>query len=371
MFYTKYGKTFEQTVLDELLFGDNELSWTHIDRVRGTVTRWTDTVPFDFDTQSAINHLILFNKTFSELEASNKESLYRSFKIPKHSGGYRNIDAPNDTLMLALRTLAKLLKNDFNALHHTAAYAYVEGRCPVDAVRKHQSFGSNWFLKTDFSNFFGSITLNFTLEILKLIFPFNLVLSDPIGKDELTKALSLCFLNGGLPQGTPISPMLTNLIMIPIDHYLNNELSQRAFVYTRYADDITISAIENFNKNTVLKIIDDAIRKYNAPFVLNHKKTRYAAKAGPNWNLGVMLNKDNQITVGHKKKKYFKAALCSFIMDYKNNIQWDPGDVMELSGTISYYRSVEKDYFDHIIDHYNEKFGTDIMKILREAMHNN
>ncbi|MCL2052843.1 MAG: hypothetical protein FWG90_00155 [Oscillospiraceae bacterium] len=46
------------------------------------------------------------------------------------------------------------------------------------------------------------------------------------GVIELQKALSLCFSNGGLPQGTPISPFITNVMMIPLDHKLSNSLRQ-------------------------------------------------------------------------------------------------------------------------------------------------
>ena len=54
---------------------------------------------------------------------------------------------------MALRTLKAILETDFGALHHTSAFAYVKGRCTLDAARKHQQNESRWFLHTDFSNF--------------------------------------------------------------------------------------------------------------------------------------------------------------------------------------------------------------------------
>lgn len=369
MFYTVYEKNFDQFFLDTILFGNNEVVLRLENNKRSTITRWLDSPPVtNFSLERAITVLKKFNHEFQDLHSADRKTLYRSFKIPKHSGGYRPIDAPNDRLMTALRTLASILKGEFGALYHTAAYAYVEGRCPVDAVKKHQSFDSKWFLKTDFSNFFGSITPEFVEKMLGLIYPFNIMMDSEEGKSELTKAMDLCFLNGGLPQGTPISPMLTNLVMIPIDHFLNSVLSPRAFVYTRYADDITVSAVEKFDPNLVTNAIKEALKKYDAPFHLNTKKTKFVSKAGSNWNLGVMLNKDNNITVGHLKKKYFKAALCSFITDKKNGVNWDPEDVMELAGTLSYYRSVEKEYFDYVIKHYNQKFHVNTMALLTQAV---
>ena len=80
--------------------------------------------------------------------------------------------------------------------------------------------------------------------MLSKIFPFSEMVKYPYGRDELQKALSLCFLNNGLPQGTPISPFITNVMMIAIDHKISKTLrdfDSRRFVYTRYADDLLIS----------------------------------------------------------------------------------------------------------------------------------
>lgn len=370
MYYTKirtkndYQLTWEDIIenIEPTFDAEND------DSVCSTITRITKNTPdTNFSLVKTIDNLRSFNELSDALVKAQKHSLYNTFKIPKRSGGYRTINAPKDSLMLALRNLKHIFEKDCQALYHTAAYAYVKGRCPVDAVKKHQKFGSNWFLKTDFSDFFGSINPEFTIKMLSQIYPFNMIIEDPEGKKELRKALDLCFLDGGLPQGTPISPLLTNLIMIPIDHRLNQLLVPKAFVYTRYADDITVSAVEKFDYSKVVKLIDYVLKEFDAPFVIKPSKTRFAAKAGPNWNLGVMLNKDNKVTVGHMKKKYFKAALCNFICDQKNGTSWCLEDVQELAGTLAYYHSVEKDYFDYVIRHYNEKFKVDSIALLKSA----
>ena len=129
-----------------------------------------------------------------------------------------------------------------------------------------------------------------------------------------------------------------------------------------------IKAVEKFDYTKVVKIINGVLKEFKAPYVIKPEKTRFAAKAGPNWNLGVMLNKDNNITVGHRKKKYFKAALCNFVCDQKNGIQWLIDDVLELHGTLAYYESVEPDYFNYLIRHYNQKFKVDCIDLLKNAM---
>ncbi len=188
---------------------DTEVKSRHITN-GSTMTRYVENIKPEllekFDIHRMIQTLAEFNATHSKLFEADRKSLYREFHIPKKTGGLRKIDAPNDELMTALRDLKLILETQFNALYHTAAYAYIKGRCTIDAVKRHQANESKWFLKTDFSNFFGSTTPEFLNRMLSMIFPFSEVVKDFNGKTELEKALSLAFLDGGLPQGTPISP---------------------------------------------------------------------------------------------------------------------------------------------------------------------
>lgn len=304
-----------------------------------------------------ISCLERFNLRWKELiDIHDKASLYHSFKIPKHSGGLRQIDAPNDELKCALSELKLLFETKFFALYHTCAFAYVKHRNTIAAVQRHQYNNSRWFLKEDCKNFFGNTTLDFTMKQLAMIFPFCEVVKDINGKKQLELALSLCFLNGGLPQGTPISPMLTNLIMIPIDYtiakYLREE--KQHYVYTRYADDMDISSYESFEFKKIEQAIINIFKEFGAPFSLNQEKTHYGSSAGRNWLFGLMLNKDNKITIGHQKKKQFKVMLYSLLTDKSN---WQVDDAQAFQGIMAYYESVEKDYVKDIVSTYEKKYG--------------
>lgn len=117
-------------------------------------------------------------------------------------------------------------------------------------------------------------------------------------------------------------------------------------------------------KERMSDFVNQVLADVKAPFHVNEAKTRYGSRKGSNWNLGVMLNKDNNITVGHMKKKHFKAALCNFICDYQHGKSWNPEEIMTLRGQLSYYRSVEADYFNYVVRHMNEKFHTDVERIM-------
>lgn len=372
----KQSPRYHQMTLEEFYFPEKRSHQTYVDQnetntrtyaVENVSARFLDTV----NVPSLIRILKQFNTSTEELRKSPRKDLYRTFYIPKKSGGLRKIDAPNDDLMETLRKLKLIFERDFGALYHTSAFAYVKGRSPLDAVKRHQQNESRWFLKLDLHNFFGSTTLDFVMRQLSMVFPFSEVIRQPDGETELRKALDLAFLNGVLPQGTPISPLITNVMMIPIDYTLSNGLRKHKnkFVETRYADDFTISSMYDFSVQEVKEFVVRTLSEFNAPFRLNDEKTRYGSSSGSNWNLGVMLNKDNQITIGYKNKRRFKAMLSSFVVDTTSGNKWDPHDVQVLDGYMNYYKNVEGQPIQDLIDHIGEKYHVNIKQMIRAELH--
>lgn len=363
--------TWEDVIADKVVLNDFSLDNSNS---TATITRKYETIDKAVLDKINVPEMIAWLRQFNEenkaLFAKDRKSLYYSFKIPKATGGFRQIDAPNDELQDALRKLVRFISDDCGLLYHTAAFAYVKGRSIIDCVKKHQSNNSNWFLKTDFSGFFPSTTLDFTMKMLSMVFPLSEICKVQEGYNELKKAISLGFLNGGLPQGTALSPFLTNWISIPVDYRLFNELAHRKIVYSRYADDMHISAQECFPYRDIIKLINDVLKEFDAPWTIKQEKTHFGKKAGrsANWCLGLLLNKDNDITVSAKKKNYFKAALCSFILDTKNGKFWDIGDVMHLRGQLSYYTMVEPEYFKKIIETQSKKWDVDVNKMFKQYL---
>ena len=367
---------YHQITLEELLFSPsipnplitkNE-SNTRTYLVEGEVSeRLLRTVHVD----GLITRLHKFNEMTAALREQDRRSLYNSFKIPKRTGGMRRIDAPNDDLMNALRVLKTIFERDFKALYHTSAFAYVRNRSTIDAVKRHQTNRSRWFLKMDLHDFFGSTTPEFLMRMLSMVFPFSEVVKRDDGRQELHTALSLAFLNGGLPQGTPISPLLTNIMMIPIDYKLSNTLNNldgTKFVYTRYADDFIISSRKFFSKDRIQALVVDTLHEFGAPFSINREKTRYGSSAGSNWNLGVMLNKDNEITVGSQRKRQFKTALFNYIKDKEAGVRWSAEDLYTIQGQYSYYHMVEPKAFEDIVATLNKKHRVNVLQSIKNDL---
>ena len=380
MFYITVPQSpvYRQMTLDELLFSDDikpiiinsNTSNTKTYEVEEISDRFSDNI----EPWKLLSILKNFNEKYEALRNHTPRSdLYYSFHIPKRSGGLRKIDAPNDDLKTALRELKEIFETDFKALYHTSAFAYIKKRSTIHAVKRHQQNESKWFGKFDLSNFFGSTTIDFTLKMLSHIFPFSEVMRYDEGKIAMKDALDIAFLDGGLPQGTPISPLLTNIIMIPIDFKLYNGLrdfERQSFVYTRYADDFLVSSRYDFDVKKIEKFIVDTLASFGAPFTINQKKTRYGSSSGRNWNLGVMLTKDNTITVGHKKKKQFQTMLAAYIMDNKNGKHWDKSDVQVLEGYRSYFKMVEGEAIDRMVSHVAGKFDVDVVAMIKQDLSN-
>ena len=366
---------YHQMTLEEFLFQNFQAQTILNTNVSNTRTYAYETVSEHFtsriDTDALIRKLVRFNDQTEALRAQERSTLYETFHIPKKSGGLRRIDAPKPELMNALRNLKTIFEEDFHALYHTSAFAYVKNRCTVDAVKRHQKNNSKWFGKLDLHDFFGSTTLDYVIKMFSMVFPFSEIVKFPNGEAELRKALDLAFLNGGLPQGTPLSPLITNVMMIPVDYKIANafrDFDKQRFIYTRYADDFIISSKVDFDVHRVEKLVVDTLHEFGAPFTINASKTRYGSSAGRNWNLGVMLNKDNEITVGHKKKLQFQSMLYNYITDKRKGISWPREDIQTMQGLHSYYRMVEPETIDAIVKHTNEKMETDVLRLIKDDL---
>lgn len=374
MYYitVKQPPMYHQMTLEEFLFNTEVQSQIVNPNMTNTRTYEVETVSDRFletiNVGRLITKLVQFNDSVESLREIPRHELYHTFHIPKKSGGLRKIDAPNAELMDALRRLKTIFEEDFHALYHTSAFAYVKNRSTLDAVKRHQANESKWFGKYDLSNFFGSTTLEYVMYMFSMVFPFSEVMKHEIGRNMLRDALELAFLDGVLPQGTPLSPLITNVMMIPVDYKLANtfrEYNHQRFVYTRYADDFLISSKYQFSFREIESTIVSILSEFNAPFTIKSEKTRYGSSAGSNWNLGVMLNKDNEITVGYKKKRQFQAMLTSYVKDRQNGRPWDRYDIQVMEGLRNYYRMVEKETIDAMIKHLSTKLGVDIVSLIK------
>lgn len=302
-----------------------------------------------------------FDKLIDYLEPFLKEfninEMYSTFQIPKKTGGLRTINAPNTHLKNILTIIKNVLEEQIKCLPHSAAHAYIPHLSTQTALKQHQQNKSQYFLKLDLKDFFNSCTEEIFVKNISELYPFCLFTDI---KEKLKKLFKVCSLNGSLPQGSPVSPYLSNLIMVPIDYAITLICNKKNLVYTRYADDLLISGTQHFDWKAIEMLISKII-----PFKINKEKTRYGRRSGRNWNLGLMLNKDNNITIGHKKKRLLKAKLNNFIHTHETTCY---EEAAQLLGELSYLGQIEPEYYNYIIRKFNLKYNIDTLQLLKNKL---
>lgn len=310
-----------------------------------------------FEKYNLTNNLEMISNIIMK-EDYDTNNHYTHFKIPKKSNPhkYRKIDAPDDELGNMQTIIKSYIEDYLKVLPHKAAHAYVEKCSTITAMEKHRDNNSKWYLQLDLKDFFNSINAEWLNKMLLEVYPFKY-----IDNTTLNTIIKAALLNNELPQGSRLSPTLTNIVMTPIDYDITEALhnyNRHHFIYTRYADDITISCKEKFEPSEIITLILDIFNKWQVPFKINRDKTRFGNTSGRNYHLGLIINKDNKISVGHEKNNKFRAQLYNFctVGEY-----WDKHDIQKMLGLISYYKAIEPEFVKKTIEKYNRKFNIDII----------
>lgn len=152
---------------------------------------------------------------------------YRRFTVPKPDGGQREILEPGVDLKAAQRQILRRYLN--RARVHPAALGFREGRSIADHAWAHA--GAAVIITADIEDFFPSTTADRVFLYWKEHFPYYIT-----GADLFTR---LTTHHGGLPQGAPTSPALSNALNYAMDAALTG--LARDGTYTRYADDLAFS----------------------------------------------------------------------------------------------------------------------------------
>jgi len=322
----------------------------------------------------AIDYTLLnfLTQAKSFLERTNftkhKQDFYQLVRIPKKKGGFRDTYAPNQELMDLQKRALFFLDYNFKIKEHNAAHAYVKKRDGVTNANMHKY--SKHFLKLDFSNFFPSITKNLLESTLYSLAEFgiinvekNLINYESLKtyifhtKTFLDILIEIATLDGVLPQGSPLSPKLSNLVMIPYDYEIlklcsSKELSKSKIIYTRYADDITFSSFHPINKSDSIQKIKEILPP---EIKINEAKTVYLKNTNRLFITGAKINKDNDVTYGHEKTAILKREIFHMLISLKNNNK-DIKLNQEILGQLSYAMRIEPNKFKLILQNYCNKF---------------
>lgn len=163
------------------------------------------------------------------------ERYYRVFKISK-GRGFREIHAPRVALKVIQKWFAEHLSK--TVIFDECIFGFIPGKSSLGAAAIHCN--ATWVYSADIESFFPSIRWAQVRAAL-----INLGYS--IHASELLA--DLCCYQKHLAQGSPASPVLSNLVFKEIDVKFKEFASKHNIRYTRYADDIVFSGMDEFPKD--------------------------------------------------------------------------------------------------------------------------
>ena len=156
---------------------------------------------------------------------------YKTYKLPKKSGGNRTISVPSPVLKRVQRGILYSILNPLGS--HAASYGFVKGRSIRDNAQRH--VGQEVVVNCDVSNCFPSVTWSLVLGVVRRD------LGEYLSPAAISLIVDICTGHGGLPIGAPTSPLLLNRVLLRTDEIMTRASIDRGCIYSRYADDLTFS----------------------------------------------------------------------------------------------------------------------------------
>lgn len=165
----------------------------------------------------------------------------RRVDIPKPSGGVRTLGVPTVLDRLIQQALHQVLQPLFEPTFSEGSFGFRPGRSAQQAVRRAQAYireGKQWVVDLDLEKFFDRVNHDVLMarvarrvsdaRVLKLIRRF--LRAGMMQEGLVTRRAE------GTPQGGPLSPLLSNILLTDLDR----ELERRGLAFCRYADDCNV-----------------------------------------------------------------------------------------------------------------------------------
>jgi len=165
----------------------------------------------------------------------------RKVEIPKPGGGVRTLGIPTVLDRLIQQALLQVLQPEWDATFSDASYGFRPNRSAHQAVlraRDHIADGYRWVVDLDIERFFDRVNHDVLMARVARHVQDKRVLR------LIRRYLQAGMMQGGLvsrrsegtPQGGPLSPLLSNLLLDELD----KELERRGHRFVRYADDCNV-----------------------------------------------------------------------------------------------------------------------------------
>ena len=214
---------------------------------------------------------------------------YHNFNI-SNGKKERLITSPSKNLKQRQKWILNYILYNFNAID--CAHGFTKTKSIVTNAKCHVNKKEIGCL--DIKDFFPSISAKQIFDVFR---------NFGYGEELAMELCKLCTYEDCLPQGAPTSPMLSNIVFAPIDSEILQYSKENNLVYTRYADDITISADEDISNH--LCEVKKIIQKYG--FEINEQKTHIMKDNYRKMVTGLVVT--DTVKVPQKFKRKFRQEI--------------------------------------------------------------
>jgi len=218
---------------------------------------------------------------------------YSTTAVPKRRGGYRTLHVPDgETKALQRAILHRVLAR---LAVHPAVTGFERGRSIVDNARPH--VGQAVVVSLDVVDFFPATTA-----------PRIDAYFRRIGWNAEAAALltRLTTHDGGLPQGAPTSPRLSNLVNRHLDERIARRVARFRGAYTRYADDVTFSFPRD-RPRRIRGLVQFVRRQFaRVGYRLHGRKTRIRRRHQRQQVTGLVVN--DKVALPRRTRRWLRAV---------------------------------------------------------------
>ncbi len=268
----------------------------------------------------------------------------RKVEIPKPGGGTRMLGIPTVLDRLIQQAMQQVLNPLFDPGFSISSYGFRPGRSAhqaVKAAQKHVASGLRWVVDIDLEKFFDRVHHDTLMSLVKRKVGDRLVLSlvDSYLKAGILEGGVTTARVEGTPQGGPLSPLLSNILLDELD----KELEGRGHSFCRYADDCNIYVATRTSGERVMASITGYLSE-RLKLTVNQAKSAVDRPWKRSFlSYSMTWHRKPRLTVAKKAVDRLKANLKAiFRRGRGKNIQTTVEETTpKLKGWIAYFRYAE------------------------------
>lgn len=265
--------------------------------------------------------------------------------------------SPSERLR-AHHNFLKLFLVDFLPVHE-AVFSYRKGVNARAAVENH--IRGRHFFVTDVESFFPSITRELVRETI-IAAAEHLPIEDL--QEHLEHMLDLMCVDGSLPVGFSTSPGLSNAALCAFDAAFQQQCARLGVSFTRYADDIILSAAERSQVEEGALVLEELLgRMFSNTLRLHRGKSKFLKAGGKIKLLGMVLLPNGSISVDSSVKDEIETMLHLYLRNRERfNALLEAGpDKVEarLAGLLNYVNTIDEVYLEKL----RRKYGAAVVDL--------